>query len=144
MPHARFTFSPRVLVKTFGEMRMRQGTYECRHSHSCAKTTRHSWNILVSFDLGLIYRHVSESFETRREQVESVEDETNVPFTLSFSSCLILSRQECKPGIIQEPWFDKEQERSINSIDSQLVYIWDGLQPGAAIFSTVPIVLGKS
>ncbi len=36
---------------------------------------------------------------TRREQVESVEDETNVPFLLSFLSCLMLSRQECKPGI---------------------------------------------
>ncbi len=56
--------------------------------------------ILISFDLGLIYQHVSESFETRREQVESVEDETNVPLTLSFLSCLVLSRRECKPGII--------------------------------------------
>ncbi len=57
-------------------------------------------DILTSFDLGLIYQHVSESFETRQEQVESVEDEINVlPFTLSFSSCLMLSRRECKPGI---------------------------------------------
>ncbi len=51
-------------------------------------TRQDIWDILVSFDLGLIYRHVSESFETRQEQVESMEDETNVPFTLSFSSCL--------------------------------------------------------
>ncbi len=57
-------------------------------------------DILVSFDSGLIYRHVSESFETRPQQVKIVEDETNVPFTLSFSSCLMLSRRECKPGII--------------------------------------------
>ncbi len=54
-------------------------------------------DILVSFDSGLIYRHVSES-ETRWEQVESVEDKTNVSFTLSFLSCLMLSRWECKPG----------------------------------------------
>ncbi len=45
-------------------------------------------DILISFDSGLIYGHVSESFETRREQVESVGDETNVAFTLSFSSSL--------------------------------------------------------
>ncbi len=56
-------------------------------------------DILVFFDLGLIYRHVSESFEIRREQIESVEDETSVPFTLPFSSFLVLSRRECKPGI---------------------------------------------
>ncbi len=41
-------------------------------------------DILVSFDSGLIYRYVSKSLETRREQVESMEDETNVPFTFSF------------------------------------------------------------
>ncbi len=57
-------------------------------------------DILISLDSGLIYWHVSESFKTRREQVESVEDEANVPFTLSFLSCLVLSRRECKPGII--------------------------------------------
>ncbi len=56
-------------------------------------------DILISFDSGMIYRHVSESFETRREQNKSVEDETNVPFTLSFSSSLTLFRWECKPGI---------------------------------------------
>ncbi len=56
-------------------------------------------DILVSFDWRLIYWRVSESFETRREQVESVKDEMNVPFTLSFSSCLVLSQWECKPGI---------------------------------------------
>ncbi len=55
-------------------------------------------DIHVCFDSGLIYRHVSESFEMRREQVESVVDETNVLFALSFSSCLT-SRRECKPGI---------------------------------------------
>ncbi len=54
---------------------------------------------LIFFDSKLIYRHVSESFETRWEHVESVEDDTNVPFTLSFSSCLVLSRRECKLGI---------------------------------------------
>ncbi len=56
-------------------------------------------DILVSLNSGLIYRHVSENFEMRQEQVESVEDETNQPFTLSFSSFLMLSRWECKPGI---------------------------------------------
>ncbi len=33
----------------------------------------------MSFDWGMIYRRVSKSFEMSREQVESVEDETNVP-----------------------------------------------------------------
>ncbi len=55
-------------------------------------TRRDIRDILISFDSGMIYRHVSESFEMRQEQVESVEDEMNVPFTLSFSSCLVLSR----------------------------------------------------
>ncbi len=72
---------------------------EWRHSHSCAKTIRQSWNILVSFDSGPIYQHVFESFETRWEQVERVEDETNVSFTLLLLYCLVLSRRECKPGI---------------------------------------------
>ncbi len=56
-------------------------------------------DILISFDSGLIYWYVSTSLETRWEQVESMEDETNVPFTLSFSSCPVLSQRECKPGI---------------------------------------------
>ncbi len=55
--------------------------------------------ILISFDSGLIYRHDSKSFEMRWEQVGSVEDEKNLPFTLAFSSCLVLSRWECKAGI---------------------------------------------
>ncbi len=97
--YAWFTFSSRVLVEIFSEMWMEQGTHKYWHSHSCAKTTRQSWNILISFDLVLIYWHVSESFETKLEQVESVEDEMNVPFTLSFSSCPMLSRRECKPDI---------------------------------------------
>ncbi len=100
--YAWFTFSSPVLFETFGEMWMRQNTYECRHSHARARIidneARHSRH---SFSLWLwtIYQHVSESFETRWKQVESVEDETNVPFTLSFLSCRVLSQQECKPGI---------------------------------------------
>ncbi len=56
-------------------------------------------DVLVSFDSELIYRHISENFEMRQEQVESLEDETNVPFTLSFSYCLVPSPRECEPGI---------------------------------------------
>ncbi len=56
-------------------------------------------DILGSFDLGLIYQHVSESFETRQEQVENGTDKTGVPFTLSFSFHLMLPRWECKPSI---------------------------------------------
>ncbi len=44
-------------------------------------------------------RDILISFDSRWEQVESMEDETNVPFTLSFSSCLVLSRQEFKWGV---------------------------------------------
>ncbi len=103
-----FTFSSRVLVQTFGKMWMRQSTHECRHSPSCPRIVnnkaRHSRH-LISFDFGLIYRHVSGSFKMRQEQVESVENETNVPFTLSFSSCLVLSRWECKPGIKDSCWW---------------------------------------
>ncbi len=62
-------------------------------------TRQDIWDILISFDSGLIHQHVSGSIETRREQVESAEHETNVPFTLLFSPCPVLSRQECKPGI---------------------------------------------
>ncbi len=51
------------------------------------------------FDSGTIYRHVSESFEMRQEQVENVTDKTNVPFTLSFSSHLMLLQRECKPAL---------------------------------------------
>ncbi len=38
--NAWFTFSLRVLVKTFKELWTRWDTHECRHSHSCARTTR--------------------------------------------------------------------------------------------------------
>ncbi len=34
--------------------------------------------------LGMIYRHVSKSYEMRQEQVESVWDETNVPFQVCY------------------------------------------------------------
>ncbi len=78
---------------------MRRSTHEFRHSHSRVITRWDIRDILVSFNSGLIYRHVSESFEMSWEQVESVEDKTNVLFTLSFSSCLVLSRRECKLGI---------------------------------------------
>ncbi len=125
--HAWFTFSFRVLVETFVEMRTRQSTHEYRHLHSRArivdnkaKHSRHSrcanvnihtlvwessmgqdiWDILVSFDSWLIYWHVPESSGIRREQVKSVENKTNVPFTLSFSFYLMLSQRECKPDII--------------------------------------------
>ncbi len=101
--YAWSTFSSRVLVETFGKMWTRRNTHECKHSHSCVGIVDNEQDIrdiLVSFDSGLIYRHVSDRFETRREQVESVEDETKVPFTLSFLSYLVLSRQECKPGIM--------------------------------------------
>ncbi len=43
--YAWFTFSSRVLVETFGEMWTRQGTYECRHSHSCAKVETFSFPV---------------------------------------------------------------------------------------------------
>ncbi len=56
-------------------------------------------DILVSFDSGLIYQHVSESFEIRLEQVENVTDKTNVLFTLSLSSGLVPFQWECKRGI---------------------------------------------
>ncbi len=66
--------------------------HECRHSHSRARIVdnkaRHS-EILVSLDSGLIYQHISESFEMRQEQVESVEDETNV--SLSYSRSRLVS-----------------------------------------------------
>ncbi len=45
-------------------------------------------DILVSFDSGLIYQHVSESFHMRREQVKSVENETTTLHIL----ILVLSR----------------------------------------------------
>ncbi len=44
-----FTFLSRILVKTFEELWMRLSTYECRHSHSCAKTTRQWRASSISF-----------------------------------------------------------------------------------------------
>ncbi len=40
MYYAWFIFSSRVLVETFEELWRRWGTHECRHSHSCVRTTR--------------------------------------------------------------------------------------------------------
>ncbi len=53
--YAGFTHSLNALIETFGGMWMRWGMHECRHSHSCARTMRQSWNIHISFDSGLIY-----------------------------------------------------------------------------------------
>ncbi len=98
--NARFTFLSKTLIETLDEMWTRRGTNEWRrHSNSCARAIRQSWNILISFYLGLIYLHLSKSFEMRQEQVENAIDKTNVPFTFSFSSRLMLSRRECKPSI---------------------------------------------
>ncbi len=47
-PYAWFTLSSKALIETFGEMWMRRGTHECRHSHSWARATRQTWNILIS------------------------------------------------------------------------------------------------
>ncbi len=73
--------------------------------HELSITRQDIRDILISFDSGQFYLHVFESFETRREQVESVEDEMNVPFTLLFLSCLVLSRRQCKPGIRNRQFF---------------------------------------
>ncbi len=42
-----------------------------------------------------------ENFEMKQEQVENMTDKTNVPFTLSSSSHLVLSQRECKLGITE-------------------------------------------
>ncbi len=94
--YAWFKFSSRVLVETFGVRTNVDIHTLVRESSITRQDIR---DILISFDSGLIYQHVYESFERRRKQVESVEDETNVPFTRSFLSCLVLSQRECKPGI---------------------------------------------
>ncbi len=95
--HSCFGYSSRLLAKCErDEVHTNVNIHIVRESSIARQDIR---DILVSFDSGLIYQHVSENLETRREQVESVEDETNVHFTLSFSSCLVLSQQECKPGI---------------------------------------------
>ncbi len=53
--------------------------WECTHSASIT-----SRDICV-LDSGMIYQHVSKSYEMRQEQVESVWDETNVPFSFLLS-----------------------------------------------------------
>ncbi len=58
-------------------------------------------DILVSFDSGLIYWHVSKSFETRQEQVENVTDKTNVPFTNLFLSCVVSTRMSTRHKMSQ-------------------------------------------
>ncbi len=91
-------YSSRLLVKCeCDEVRTNVDIHTLMRKSSI--TRQDIQDILISFDSGLIYRHVSESFKTRREQVESLEDETNVPFKLLFLSCLVLSQWECKPGI---------------------------------------------
>ncbi len=82
--HSRLGYSSRLLARC---------EWDKVHTNVDIQTlTRESsitrQDILISFDCGLIYRHASESFKTRQEQVKSVEDETNVPFILPFSSCL--------------------------------------------------------
>ncbi len=43
------------------------------------------WDIPISFDSGLIYQHVYESFETRQEQVERVDlNELVIPETNAY------------------------------------------------------------
>ncbi len=77
---------------------MKWSTLECRHSHSRARIVdneaRHSHFLWLGTDSATCLREL-----TRWEQVESVEDEKNVPSTLSFSFCLVLSQWECKLGI---------------------------------------------
>ncbi len=88
---------------------MRQRMHECRQSHSCARATRVASitrrDICVLW-LGMIYQHVSKSYEMRQEQVESKWDETNVPFSLLWSFHLVLSRWSCKCDIIHSyEWY---------------------------------------
>ncbi len=52
-------------------------------------------DILISFDSRLIYQMCPRT----SRQAENRLRETNVPRTLSVSSCLPLSRRGCKPGI---------------------------------------------
>ncbi len=113
---AWFTFSSQVHVETFGMMWMRRSICTNVYIHTLmwesSITRQDIRDILISFDSGLIYRHVSKSFETRREQVDSVKNETNVPFTLSFSSCLVLSWRECKPDMrYRLNWIFNQHER---------------------------------
>ncbi len=71
------------------------------------------WDILISLDSRLIYRYVSESFEMRQEQVENMTDKTNVSFTLLFSSQLVLSWRECKPGITVASWYTLRRNQQL-------------------------------
>ncbi len=61
-----------------------------------ARRSRHCHFLWLRTDLPSCLRELRDKM--RREQVESVEDKTNVPFTLSLSF-LVLSQRECKPGI---------------------------------------------
>ncbi len=81
-----------VPVETFGEIWMRRSTHKCRHSQSHARIvdnearhSKHSRFLWLGTDL--------------LTGLRELQDKTNVRFTLSFSSCLVLSRRECKPGI---------------------------------------------
>ncbi len=72
-------------------------------------------DILVSFDSGLIYPHVSESFKMRREQVESVEDNMNVPFTFSHSRLV-----SCR---LDENVNQALERRQVQSFNNSQIYI---------------------
>ncbi len=57
-------------------------------------------DILVSFNLGMIYRHVSKSFETKTgRKCGNWNECTFHTLVLVFLSCLVLSLWECEPGI---------------------------------------------
>ncbi len=91
--HSRLGYSLRLLVRCEWD-KIRKNVDFHTYVRELSITRQDIWDILVSFDSRNWF-----SFETRREQVESVEDETNVPFALSFWSCLMLPQQECRPGI---------------------------------------------
>ncbi len=60
----------------------------------------------MSFDSGTIYQQFLKSYEMRSKQVENMWDETNVAFTLSFSSgfsiYIIASEEKIEVGFPKE------------------------------------------
>ncbi len=102
-------------------------------------TRQDIWDTLVSFNLGLIYHHVSESFEMRRKLVESVEDEDKCtlhtlvlllyggdvkngqshPYVINEFLPKHFSPNGCKiKNVLQYAWYDTKTFSKIHQIRS--------------------------
>ncbi len=90
--YATFTLLPRGLFETFEELRRRQGTCECRHSHSCARATRKASITKQNICILWVWPDLP-CFRELRDKKRHMYP------SLSFLTDLLLPQRECKRGI---------------------------------------------